>query len=441
MAGKSPEVSPAWLDPDKLIDFLDELRGAKYNIGVSQYIAAQDLILALKAKGEQLDRPQRLKSLLGPLLCSSRAEQEDFQKRFDQWIEERNFDFHGDEQEGKQAKELERELIKIERKSRWFWWGLTAITTFIAVGLIYLLIQQWPFLTPTPIPTPIPTPTPTPTPIPTPTPKPNPIPFAVTWELGTLLFLPFLFLIIWRIWWWWRARLYLKRRATKQQPEIQRVSISGFEEELFPTVLFLRIAQGFRQRIRVPSIELNIQKTIEKTLRNGGWFTPVYGYRQVRPEYLVLIDRASYGDHQGRFFQEMINRLRDNEVFITGYYFDGEPRVCFPMTKKGPPRRLQEIAAKYSNSQYRLILFSDADGLFSSLTGKLEPWLDVFSSWSERAILTPKPSQHWGYQELELSRQFIVLPATNDGLIELVRSIQYGESPDVLSEEGNLHYS
>ena len=142
MAGKSPEVSPAWLDPDKLIDFLDELRGAKYNIGVSQYIAAQDLILALKAKGEQLDRPQRLKSLLGPLLCSSRAEQEDFQKRFDQWIEERNFDFHGDEQEGKQAKELERELIKIERKSRWFWWGLTAITTFIAVGLIYLLIHR-----------------------------------------------------------------------------------------------------------------------------------------------------------------------------------------------------------------------------------------------------------------------------------------------------------
>ncbi|MGD1717049.1 hypothetical protein [Dapis sp. BLCC M172] len=204
--------------------------------------------------------------------------------------------------------------------------------------------------------------------------------------------------LAWRFWWYWRARLYLKRRATRRQPEIQRVSISGFDEELFPSVLFLRIAQGFRRRIRVPSNELDVDKTVEKTVRGGGWFAPVYGYHQILPEYLVLIDRANYGDHQARFVKEMIAQLSHNEVLIAGYYFDGDPRVCFPMTGKEPPSKLREIAVKYG--QHRLVVFSDADSFFSSLIGEPEPWLDFFSSWSERAILTPKPSEHWGYQEL-----------------------------------------
>ncbi|MEH1830723.1 MAG: hypothetical protein V7L29_01215 [Nostoc sp.] len=165
----------------------------------------------------------------------------------------------------------------------------------------------------------------------------------------------------------------------------------------------------------------------------GGLFTPVYGYRQVFPEYLVLIDRINYGDHQARIVEEMINRLKLNEVFITGYYFDGDPRVCFPMTGKGRPCTLNEIAAKYN--EYRLIIFSVAEGLFSSRTGELEPWSNLFLSWSERAVLTPKSSEHWGYQELELSQQFIIQPATPEGLMELIRSIQSGESSYEPSEK------
>ncbi len=427
MGRKSQEVSPGWLDPEKLIEFIDELRGADYNIGVSQYIAAQDLILALSTKGEQLDRPQRLRSLLGPLLCSSPAEQDDFQQRFDQWIERMGFTVIAPVHEDEKAKEFEQELQKIERRSQWFWWGLIAIAILAAITLIYFLIQQWLF-TPS-------------------TPNGNGNSnqnFKLSWEwlllLGALalLLLRFVTFLIWRLWRFLAARQYLKRRATRRQPEIQRVSMSGFYEELFPNVLFLRIAQGFRRRIWVPSNELDVGGTVEKTVRSGGRFTPVYRYRQVLPEYLVLVDRANYGDHQARFVQEMIDRLTQNEVFITGYYFDGDPRVCFPMRGKGHPRKLREIAAKYS--QYRLIVFSDAEGFFSSLTGELEPWLERFSSWSERAVLTPKPSEHWGYQELELSRKFIVLPATSDGLIDLIRSIQYGESSYVPSEKSRAPF-
>ncbi len=427
MGRQSQKVSPGWLQPEKLIEFIDELRREhKYNIGVSQYIAAQELILALSAKGEQLEEPQRLRSFLGPLLCSSPAEQKDFQLRFDQWIERMGFTVSEAIQEDEKAEALKQELKKIERQWRWVRWVLLAITILVAIVLIYFLSQQLP----TPIPTTPTTTTPTPT---TPTSIGKWLPL-----LGALLVLPFVTFIVWRFCWYWRAGLYLKRRPTRRLPEIQRVSISGFDEELFPSVLFLRIAQGLRRRIQVPSNELDVDKTVEKTVRGGGWFAPVYSYHQLLPKYLVLIDRANYSDHQARFVKEMIAQLTHNEVLIAGYYFDGDPRVCFPMTGEGPPCKLREIAVKYG--QHRLVVFSDADSFFSSLTSEPEPWLDFFSSWPERAILTPKPSEHWGYQELELSREFIVLPATNDGLIDLIRSIQYGKSPYVPSEKSRAPF-
>ncbi|GGA38682.1 hypothetical protein [Okeania sp. KiyG1] len=435
MDRQSPKVSPGWLQPEKLIEFIDELRREhNYNIGVSQYIAAQELIIALSAKGEQLEEPQRLRSLLGPLLCSSPVEQEDFQRRFDQWVERMGFTVREAIPEDEKAQKFEQELKKIEKKWRWQRWVLLGIAVSITVVITNFLIQQFPLTTKSDKPVSLPTVTPVPSP------NYNDLVFLQEWQTIMLLLMlvPLVTFLASRLWWSRRARQYLKRRTTRRQPEIQQVSISGLDEELFPSLLFLRIAQGLRRRILVPSNELNVDKTVEKTVGGGGWFAPVYGYHQVLPEYLVLIDGANYSDHQARFVKEMIAQLTHNEVLIRGYYFDGDPRVCFPITGKRLSSKLREIALKYS--QHRLIVFSDTDVFFSSLTGEPEPWLNLFSSWPERAVLTPKPSEHWGYQELELSREFIVLPATNDGLIDLIRSIEYGKLPDVPSEKNRTPF-
>jgi hypothetical protein len=60
-------VQPIWLDPDLLTDFIDELRESGYRIGVSQYIAVQDLIVALANQGKLPDNPERLRTLLAPI--------------------------------------------------------------------------------------------------------------------------------------------------------------------------------------------------------------------------------------------------------------------------------------------------------------------------------------------------------------------------------------
>lgn len=82
---KSTEIEDNlnWLNPDVLLEFIDTLRNAGYNIGIAQYIAAQDLILILISQGENLDSPEKLRSLLAPIFCSSPTEQEQFNQYFD----------------------------------------------------------------------------------------------------------------------------------------------------------------------------------------------------------------------------------------------------------------------------------------------------------------------------------------------------------------------
>ena len=250
-------------------------------------------------------------------------------------------------------------------------------------------------------------------------------------QLGLLLLLLLPLLLAWSGSWFWQAHQFLVRRGAAQAPELERISIAGIDENLFPAVTFLRIAQGLRRRMQIASLDLDISKTARETAGRVGWFTPVYGYRQVLPEYLVLIDRTSPDDHQARFVEAMLDRLVENGVFISGYFFKDDPRICFSITGSGQPCRLQELVGKYG--QDRLIIFSDSEGLLSSQMGDLESWMAVFSAWSDRAVLTPEPSQYWGYQERQLAQQFTVLPLTIPGLVQFIHSLDLDRSPSAPS--------
>ena len=209
-------------------------------------------------------------------------------------------------------------------------------------------------------------------------------------------------------------------------PQLQQISLPSADQVLFPPLVFLHIAQRFRQRVPVPSHRLAIVPTITKTLRNGGWFAPVYGYRQELPEYLLLIDRSSFQDHQARLINEMVKRLEEQAVLITGFYFDSSPQLCFPFGT-GTPCSLKEISDRYR--QHRLLIFVQADQFFSPITGELEPWVQRLDFWSDRAVLTPKPLEQWAYPELTLAEHLIVLPATPEGLTHLIRNLQDSSAP------------
>ncbi|MCC5610399.1 serine hydrolase [Nostoc sp. CHAB 5834] len=221
-----------------------------------------------------------------------------------------------------------------------------------------------------------------------------------------------------------------------QKPELQKISITGFEENLVSSIVLLQISQSLRYRIRVPSSELDVNKTIDVTLSRGGWLTPIYKTYQVLPEYLFLVNRASYRDHQAKFMEEVTERLKDEGVFITIYFFDDDPRICFPHVCEGFPLRLREITSKYS--QHFLVIISNTEKFFSSINGELEPWVNQLTSWSNRTVLTHTAAESWGYQELKIAQKFIILPATIKGLQVLGQRLHQGVATYPLAEETQI---
>ena len=452
MDGRAQVKEQTWLNPENLVIFIDELKDAGFNIGVTQYIATQDLVLALVSQDNNLDH-QRFKNMLGSLLCSSPQEQEDFRRRFDQWIHRMGFAIATEEnQANEKARKLERELINIRKQSKhwkriWLFVLGIAIFAVLGVSIAYLsslsneqetsvdTTQEETSVDPTQEETSLdPTQQETPVDVEDVETPVDSTPTNIRWQilLGALLIILVTF-IIWR--WWWRrqANLFLKRNATTEEPKLKQISIADNDKELFPNLLYLKIAQQFRRRIRVESPEIDVERSFEKTLDSGGWFTTVYKTRQIPPEYLFLVDRTSYGDHQARFITEMIDLLVKNGVFITGYYFDSDPRICFPMSGQKYSCRLTELASKYN--EHRLIVFSEGECLFSPVTGELESWVEIFEKWQDRAVLTPKPIENWGFEEIELAEQFIILSATAEGLLSFIKNLEIESSTLALTSK------
>ncbi|HYW18491.1 MAG TPA: PhnD/SsuA/transferrin family substrate-binding protein [Nodularia sp. (in: cyanobacteria)] len=431
---------PDWLNPDVLIVFIDELREAGYKIGIPQYIAAQDLILMLIAQGKTLDSPEQLRNLLGPIFCSSPIEQEEFQQRFERWVKLFNKAHTLTKKVDVEAEALSAEL-ETERALFYRMQSLTlliSITIFISIIVFPSHTNQEPV--PKEITSSIPTfrpqippaPETLPTVVetePSKTPPPNPL---FNWQIQLFLLIVVIFLV-WQLWWLWRANLFLQRHSTTQKPELQTISITGFEENLFPSLVLLKIARSLRYRIRVPSHEIDVNKTLDATLKQGGWLTPVYRNYQVIPEYLFLVNRTSYRDHQAKFIEEIIKGLKQEGVFITIYFFDDDPQICFADNNQNYSFRLREIISKYS--EHSLVMISDTEKFFSSISGELEPWVNQLTSWEKRAFLTPTPVESWGYQELELAQEFILLPATIKGLEVLSQRLRQGWATYFVGEE------
>ena len=433
MAEATHALRPTWPDPSALLDLIDDLRAAGYNLDLTHYMAAQDLLLALAARGETLDQPQRLKGVLGPLLCSSPAEQAEFSHHFDRWAA--RLPRPADPiPVAMPTGALEAELVAIDRQVRWGRRLLMGIYILLLSSLLQTThppmpgmatIANVPFnpVAPTAVAdnTSV---TPLPEQIGPVTQPPSMFERMMRglWRWQTLAAILLLLMpwLAWRLWWFYQAHLFLVRHATTQTPALEQIVVQSSATTLIAPLALFRLAQGLRRRVEIPSYELDIEGALNATIQQAGWFTPVYGRRRVVPEYLILVDRAHYQDHQARLVEELVQRLRAYEVLITLYAFDGDPRICFPLVGKGTPLTLRDLTTRHPDQ--RLILFADAQSLFSPFTGDLEPWVAQLARWPERALLTPEVAAHWGYHEQELAEHFSVLPATPAGLAQLVQS-------------------
>jgi outer membrane protein OmpA-like peptidoglycan-associated protein len=490
-------MNSALLEPDELAELVLELRQTGYDVGIEECFNAQRLMLALACFGTDAKSPSDLESYLGPLFCSTPAEQDRFSAVYQRWTRARTT-YH--ELPSRQAAASASDQTVAPQRI-WLsiqpWQYVAALGLIVLIGSVAWLVQlerlgrQWQpikgvvvnasnsaagnavvscggktvqtdsrgrfqcsfrlidypvWLTATKnsgrVETELPAP-PTsrvtlrlPEALPTVAnevrdvnPAADPVPLKTYshyywWIFGTVIALPLLAFAGWLSWIYLpRTRLVRWRRGGV--PKLDQLQVSGGQAGLFKTENFRRAAQELRRHRQIGSSELYAEKTIFATVERGGRFSPIYLLRQALPDYLILIDRANHRDQQARFLEILAQYLRAGDLFVETYTFNGDARLCFKEGDPAKPEALADLAARFPS--HTMLVFTDARGLLSSLSGRLQPWTELFSVWQERALLVPEDAELDLYaKHLLTDSGFLVLPQSSDGMMRLAGTLRTG---------------
>jgi formylglycine-generating enzyme required for sulfatase activity len=420
---------------DGLDPFLDDLRMSGYKIGMDTSLKIHVLLIRLAERDSFPNNPDELYVYLAPLICTSEKEQTDFKIRFDNWVHT----FTSPKQT----------ISPVVRKNRLY------AVVLLSVFMMLVLFGLWwtffyeeqteqvsqntgalqtqgqvsakkdrtsPFerVTSVTINEQF---------------TPNPI---ERWQVHIWPYVPMIVMLLfmiaaWFIFWWWRAKQFISRMPSRAEVTEKHLYLES--SHLFQSLIMVRTARKFRRYMQHPSDRLDADATVAETCRNAGYFTPVYGMIHRLPQYLVLIDRTIYDDHQARWMDAFLDRLIANDVYVKRFYFSGTPHVFYPQLqstnasdnkKASVPQAvsLETLSARYSN--YRLIVFTDAEFFVHTFSGKLAHWIKKFDQWPVRALLLPGTEKEIHFRRQALAQtDFIVMPASEKGLSALVEKFQH----------------
>lgn len=362
----------------ELQNFIEGLRLAGYNIGTTQFIAAQNIILALLAQGKLPTEIARLKTLLGAVLCHSPKEQAEFAKHFDNWTNQIEPLVTPKATPASEMTSSHSEIKESANIQATF----NTKTTFVKIKSVVRQIYP---------------------------------------KMATLL--RWLFIIVADVFqiiidflkFWEYPQRFLARKVTLIRPNLEYLFVQNIEKNLFDSVKLLWIAKHLCLPTPIASKQLDIEQTLEKTTQAAGLFSPVMDSLQTIPQYLVLIDKISAIDHQAHFIDALIEQLIAKGVFITRYYFYMDPRTCYPEQKPLIPLFIEELAILYP--KHLLMIFSESSRFINNSTHLVFHWMTQFSHWQQRVLFTLEPPECWGNQQQLLEKvDFLLLPANEAGL-------------------------
>ncbi len=251
--------------------------------------------------------------------------------------------------------------------------------------------------------------------------------------LAFAVFAALLFLIGSELYGRLRQRKILREQLTKKPPVVWPIEVKPPKLPFFGSPDLHRAARLLRRRQVSDELRLDIPATIIATIKSLRYPRFLYRPTVKFPEYLILIERVSFFDHQAQLFQTLAEALGRENLYVTYYFFD-DPRVCCDATGE-QYTYLADLEIKHAGD--RLLIFSDGHKLLDPVTGQLQTWISLLQCWKEKAILTPVDSSEWGGAEEILASEFIVVPAEIDGLASMAESFE-GEAlskPRMLTHE------
>ncbi|OQY30193.1 MAG: hypothetical protein B6244_01115 [Candidatus Cloacimonetes bacterium 4572_55] len=257
---------------------------------------------------------------------------------------------------------------------------------------------------------------------------------------ASIVAIPFIIFIGWFAWDQYNRKPFLEKRQTRSSHTHKKMYIQGVDDLLFHTPSFQRLAWKLHLHREVSTNHIDDSATVDVTIRAAGFPQLQYKKRPVLPEYLILIDRSTFRDQQAEHSNAIVGRLNDYGIHVDAFYFRRDPRRLHSWKSDSDYYDLDELSSKYPS--HRVIVCTDGEGLIHPISGWLHKWVaKEFSSWQNRAILTPVDPKSWRYREWSLSEAgLMVLPATTAGLTELIEVIHEVRFPEERSFLNNDSY-
>lgn len=187
------------------------------------------------------------------------------------------------------------------------------------------------------------------------------------------------------------------------------------------------IAKQMRRRVKDHISFLHVQKTIAKTIEQGGLFKPVKEARTRQSEYLILIDEYNSNSLQVKLFEYLAILLKKHSVLVEVFYYKKEPAYCY---NSGEPSgiSLQKMYGKYQ--RHILLLFGNAYQLIDHSKNEIdEKYAAILAHWQHKAVITPVSFTDWQYKEKNILLPDIPLvPMDMQGLVVLAEMLTENET-------------
>ena len=195
--------------------------------------------------------------------------------------------------------------------------------------------------------------------------------------------------------------------------------------DLFQTRAFYAIARELRRRRSGEARKRpDVPRSVRHSARRGGFPHLVWQVQTQPSQYLLLIEQHSPEDHLARLYAELGRELASRDISVEVYFFRGDPLRCWRKRRR-EALSLSRLRNLYPG--YRLLIVGAGEALLDEDGRSLAAWTEDFDAWTERAWLSTRPTEAWGRTEQVLAQRFVVVPANQTGLVQLVQQWQAEE--------------
>jgi hypothetical protein len=439
------------LRTDRLPAFLTALRLNGFAVGLPERQRSLDLLMNLQATGTMPDNSEHLSNMLGAVLCRSAQQQVQFRREFANhfgtWKGRQPPRGEGATQAeprieiGAQAKPTGDPPDGLAPAHRQMATRAAIVVLLLAGLFVMAAILKTGFVARVPRPAPAPS-------------APNSIfellpdwlfsalemPRAVIEAMQTTfgpatLLLVYVVFIVAALWVVAPSRpfaAYMSRRRVDYRPQLVQLLVKPSTFNPFLDGSFARRVQDLRRPRLVQSRDLDVDESLSATLDRAGLFSPVFAFRRIAPEYLVLIDRRSGNDHVARYAESLVAALVQMRIYVDLYYYTGDFRRLFAGIGAASIT-FEEVTGRHP--EHRLVIIGAGERFFDPVSGRLLPWAARVKSFQRRILLTPTPRELWGYREetLQEGLEMAVIPIGPDAISAMVEFLAKDDPPRPLA--------